>query len=102
MVSPQPSEEKDPAPNGSEGSDKETGDPEASHASSGGPDFSACDGLTGLENAVCRHEVLLQLHPGNRGLANALARLREDLDKHAATGGGSPNGHGNLDGGGTD
>jgi len=101
VESPQPSEEKDSAPTGSEGSEKESGGPEASHASSGGPDFSACAGLTGLENAVCRHEVLLQLHPGNRGLANALAHLRENLDKRAS-GGGSSNGHGNPHGGGTD
>jgi hypothetical protein len=103
VESPQPSEEKDSAPTGSERSgrsEKESGDPEASHASSGGPDFSACAGLTGLENAVCRHEVLLQLHPGNRGLANVLAHLRENLDKHAS-GGGSSHGHGNPHGGGT-
>jgi hypothetical protein len=101
VESPQPPEEtKNPAPSGSEGSEKESGDPEAPHASSG-PDFSACDGLTGLENAVCRHEVLLQLHPGNAGLANALAHLRENLDKHAS-GGGSSSAHGNPHGGGTD
>ena len=102
VESPAPLEQKDPGPTGSEGSGKESGDPEASHASSGGPDFSACAGLTGLENAVCRHEVLLQLHPGNRGLANALAHLRENLDKHVATGGGSLHGQGNPQGGGTD
>jgi hypothetical protein len=102
VESPQPQGEKDSAPTGAEGSEKESGDPEGSHASSGRPDFSPCDGLTGLENAVCRHEVLLQLHPGNLGLANALAHLRENLDKHAATGGGSSHGRGNPHGGGTD
>jgi hypothetical protein len=102
VESPQPPEEtKNPAPTGSEGSEKESGDPEASHTSSGGPDFSACDGLTGLENAVCRHEVLLQFHPGNAGLANALAHLRENLDKHAS-GDGSSSAHGNPHGGVTD
>jgi hypothetical protein len=101
VESPQPLEQKDSAPTGSEGSEKDSGDPEASRASSSGPDFSACVGLTGLENAVCRHEVLLQLHPGNRGLANALAHLRENLDKHAS-GGGPSHGHGNPHGGGTD
>ncbi|HEY2802434.1 MAG TPA: hypothetical protein VGJ67_00780 [Actinomycetota bacterium] len=95
VESPRPLEEKDPGPTGSEGSEKESGDPEGSHASSSAPDFSACDGLTGLENAVCRHQVLLQLHPGNAGLANALAHLRENLDKHASSGSGSLHGHGN-------
>jgi hypothetical protein len=102
VETPAPLEEKEPGPSGADGAEKESGDPEASHASSGGPDFSACDGLIGLENAVCRHEVLLQLHPGNRGLANALAHLGESLDKHASSGGAPSNGHGNPHGGGTD
>jgi hypothetical protein len=101
VESPQPQGEKDSAPAGAEGSEKESSDPEGSHSYSGGPDFSPCDGLTGLENAVCRHEVLLQLHPGNAGLANALAHLRENLDKHAS-GGGSSSAQENPHGGGTD
>jgi hypothetical protein len=48
-----------------------------------GPDFSGCVGLTGLENAICRHEVLLALNPDNPGLANSLARLQANLAKHA-------------------
>ncbi|MFL5766927.1 MAG: hypothetical protein ACJ758_03675 [Actinomycetota bacterium] len=96
--SPEPLEEKDPAPTGS---DNDSGT-EASHGSSGAPDFSACVGLTGLENAVCRHEVLVQLHPGNAGLANSLAHLRENLDKHASSGSGSSHARGDPHGGGTD
>ena len=56
----------------------ETGTPQEKDTS-GAPDFSACNGLTGLENAICRHEVLVALHPDNKGLANALARLEEIL-----------------------
>ena len=66
------------------------------------PDFSTCDGLHGLENAICRHEALLAVQPDNVGLQNALARLEANLAKHeeqqagdaeteAAEGGGQPN-----------
>lgn len=45
--------------------------------------FAACDGLTGLENAICRHEALLVTHPDNPGLANSLAHLNANLLAHA-------------------
>ena len=54
---------------GPEGSRKESS-PEADgseEARGAPPDFSACEGLTGLQNAICRHEVLLpegSLRPG--------------------------------------
>ena len=50
----------------------------------GAPDFSACEGSTGLDNAVCRHEALLDVRPDNPGLRNSLARLQENRDRHAA------------------
>ena len=43
------------------------------------PDFSACDGLTGLDNAICRHEALLKIKPDNPGLTNSLAHLQANL-----------------------
>ena len=43
------------------------------------PDFSACDGLTGLDNAICRHEGLLRIKPDNPGLTNSLAHLQANL-----------------------
>ena len=46
--------------------------------SSGGADFSACEGLTGLDNAICRHEALLVVHPDNRGLRYSLGQLQEN------------------------
>jgi hypothetical protein len=50
----------------------------------GGPDFSACEGLTGLDNAICRHEALLAVDPDNEGLQTALAHLQESRDRHAS------------------
>jgi hypothetical protein len=102
VESPAPLDEDASDPEGSEreGSQSEEG-PSGSEASHGGPDFSPCDGLTGLQNAICRHEVLLQLHPNNRGLQNALAHLRENLGRHQANGSGK-GAHGNPHGGGTD
>ena len=48
------------------------------------PNFSACGGLTGLDNAICRHEALLKVKPDNPGLANSLAHLQSNLAAHAA------------------
>jgi FlaG/FlaF family flagellin (archaellin) len=48
------------------------------------PDFSACVGRTGLENAICRHEALLQVKPDNPGLTNSLAHLQANAAAHAA------------------
>jgi hypothetical protein len=56
---------------------------EATDRPSGSPDFSACDGLTGLNNATCRHTALLKLQPANTGLANAMSRLQANADRHA-------------------
>ncbi len=50
---------------------------EANEDASGSPDFSACVELTGLDNAICRHEALLVLRPENRGLQTSIARLLE-------------------------
>jgi hypothetical protein len=48
------------------------------------PDFSACAGVTGLDNAICRHEALLQVKPDNPGLTNSLAHLQANAAAHAA------------------
>jgi len=44
---------------------------------SDGVDFTACEGLTGLDNAICRQEALLAVHPDNQGLQNSLTHLQE-------------------------
>jgi pyruvate/2-oxoglutarate dehydrogenase complex dihydrolipoamide acyltransferase (E2) component len=66
----------------------ETEAPEAeattSDESGTAPNFSACDGRTGLDNAICRHEALLKVKPDNPGLANSLAHLQANLAAHAA------------------
>jgi hypothetical protein len=51
---------------------------------SGGVDFTACEGLAGLENAICRHEALLEVHPDNQGLKNSLTHLLETKAEHEA------------------
>jgi hypothetical protein len=48
-----------------------------------GPDFSACVGLTGLQNAMCRHAALLARDPENHGLANSCMHLVENYGRHA-------------------
>jgi hypothetical protein len=55
---------------------------------SGGTDFTACKGLTGLDNAICRHEALLVVHPDNHGLQNSLTHLQNKAE-HEAKGLGS-------------
>ncbi len=58
------------------------------------PNFSACDGLTGLDNAICRHEALLKVRPDNPGLANSLAHLQANLAAKAAGTHGKSGSHG--------
>jgi hypothetical protein len=103
-VAPVPTETSAPEP-------EETGAPESDEAeasdtgsgASTAPDFSACVGLTGLENAICRHEALLEVHPNDQGLANSLAHLQENLSKReggdqgSGTHGHSDEPHGNSD-----
>jgi pyruvate/2-oxoglutarate dehydrogenase complex dihydrolipoamide acyltransferase (E2) component len=66
----------------------ETEAPEAeettSEESGTAPDFSACDGRTGLDNAICRHDALLKVKPDNPGLTNSLAHLQANLAAQAA------------------
>lgn len=47
------------------------------------PDFSACEGLTGLDNAICRHEALLVVKPDHQGLMNALDHLMANKERKA-------------------
>lgn len=65
---------------------------------SDGVDFTACEGLTGLDNAICRHEALLAIHPDNQGLQNSLTHLLEIRAEHQAkdegSGGHVPQEHG--------
>jgi hypothetical protein len=51
---------------------------------SDGVDFTACEGLTGLDNAICRLEALLAVHPDNQGLQNSLTHLQEIKAEHQA------------------
>jgi FlaG/FlaF family flagellin (archaellin) len=71
--SPEPTESE--APEAEETTSDETGT---------APDFSACVGVTGLDNAICRHEALLQVKPDNPGLTNSLAHLQANAAAHAA------------------
>jgi hypothetical protein len=71
--SPEPTETE--APEAEETTSDETGT---------APDFSACVGVTGLDNAICRHEALLKAKPDNPGLTNSLAHLQANAAAHAA------------------
>jgi hypothetical protein len=85
------------APSGPSG---QTGPVEAPVDGEGaGPDFSACLGLTGLDNAICRHEVLLAADPDNHGLRNALDHLLANRDRHddGDDGSGHDGNHGSSD-----
>jgi hypothetical protein len=65
-----------------------------SEASRAAPNFSTCDGLTGLENAICRHEALSARARSNPGLANALSHLRDNLAKQHSSGAAKNHAHG--------
>ena len=71
-----------------EDGDDQTEAPETDTTSSdqaGTPaDFAGCVGLTGLDNAICRHEALRQVKPDNPGLANSLTHLEANAAAHAA------------------
>ncbi len=54
---------------------------------SNGADFTACEGLTGLDNAICRLEALLVVHPDNQGLQSSLTHLLERRAEHEARAG---------------
>jgi hypothetical protein len=60
--------------------------------------------LRGLENAICRHEALLLIHPDDQGLLNSLSHLEANLAKHQSGNGhgqsGGSHGHGNGNGNG--
>ena len=58
--------------------------PEVADGEGASPDFTACEGLTGLDNAICRHEALLVVHPDNQGLQTSLARLESNRERHEA------------------
>jgi hypothetical protein len=83
--SPDPTETETPEPTETEAPEAEAS---TSDETSTAPEFSACDGLTGLDNAICRHEALLKFKPDNPGLTNSLAHLQANLaakaDKKAA------------------
>jgi hypothetical protein len=78
--SPEPAETEAPEPT-------ETEAPEAGATTSDktgtAPDFSACNGLTGLDNAICRHDALLKVKPDNPGLTNSLVHLQANLAAQA-------------------
>jgi hypothetical protein len=60
---------------------------------SDGADFTACEGLTGLEKAVCRLEALLVVHPDNQGLQHSLTHLQGIKAEHEAKAGEADGGH---------
>jgi FlaG/FlaF family flagellin (archaellin) len=69
-----------------EPTETEAPDAEATTSDESGtaPNFSACSGLTGLDNAICRHEALLKVKPVNPGLTNSLGHLQANAAAHAA------------------
>ena len=77
----EPTEAPTPPPSASETSPPESD--EVNEGASTAPDFSACGGLTGLDNAICRHVALLLVKPGHEGLKNALDHLRANQAQHA-------------------
>jgi hypothetical protein len=79
--SPEPTETDAPEPTETEApeADATTSDKNGTQ-----PDFSACVGLTGLDNAICRHEALLKVKPDNPGLANSLGHLQANAARQAA------------------
>jgi len=81
--SPEPAETESPEPAETEAPNSEE---KTSDKAGKAPDFIGCVGLTGLENAVCRHEALLKVHPDNPGLTNSLEHLHANAGNHAAKG----------------
>jgi hypothetical protein len=102
-VSPEPTESpsatESPSPEPTETPSPESSEAKATKAEAssdeGGPapDFSACAGLHGLDNAICRHEALLAVHPNNPGLNNSLGRLQANLAAHAGSTHGNSESH---------
>jgi len=81
--SPDPGPPEAPSPEPAATETETSGDDEAVvDEASAAPNFSACVGLRGLENAICRHEALLAAQPDNLGLQNALTQLEANLAKH--------------------
>jgi hypothetical protein len=79
--SPPPAASESPEPTETEAPEAEV---TTSDKSGTAPDFSACEGRTGLDNAICRHDALLKVKPDNPGLTNSLAHLQANLAAHAA------------------
>jgi pyruvate/2-oxoglutarate dehydrogenase complex dihydrolipoamide acyltransferase (E2) component len=87
--SPSPTEAPETeAPEVDETEPPETEAPEAESTTSDktgtAPNFSSCEGMTGLDNAICRHEALLKIKPDNPGLTNSLAHLQANAAAKAA------------------
>jgi hypothetical protein len=84
--SPEAAETEAPEPTETEAPETEAPEADATTSDKGetAPDFSACHGRTGLDNAICRHEALLKAKPDNPGLANSLAHLQANLAAQAA------------------
>jgi hypothetical protein len=80
---PEPSETEAPEPTETESPDAQAKTPDEAGKA---PDFSGCVGLTGLDNAICRHEALLKIHPDNPGLNNSLGHLQTNAARHSASG----------------
>jgi hypothetical protein len=88
-VSPEPPETAPPGVHSKSGSGngvqpESNGNASGEGSGAGAPDFSVCAGLTGLANAICRHQVLAHLHPGNPGLAKSLQHLEGNAAGHGS------------------
>ena len=83
-VSPSPTVEPtvSPSPEAEPVVEAEEGDPTGEGKT---PDFSECkeEGYTGLANAICRHEALLQVKRDHQGLMNALEHLYANQQRKA-------------------
>jgi len=99
--SPSPEADETEAPEPTETEAPEADETEALEAddqTGTAPDFSECVGLTGLDNAICRHEELIKVKPDNPGLANSLGHLQANAAAKAAREAAKAAGtHGNAD-----
>ncbi|MBI3648976.1 MAG: hypothetical protein HY240_09545 [Actinobacteria bacterium] len=94
-----PTASESPEPEPSDSPDAQVADqPDSGGSSQGGADFSACVGLTGLENAICRVTANQAAHPQAVGLATALSHLQANLASHSSGAQGASHGQSGLHG----
>ena len=74
--SPEVESVETPSPEAEESETADTDDDAAEQDASTAPNFAGCEGLRGLENAICRHEALLEAHRDNVEIGRASCRER--------------------------